>query len=43
VLAPRGWEVPSEPIVGAVEVHRLMRRWLAALGHEEYAEDAVLA
>ncbi len=43
VLAPRGWEVPSEPIVGAVEVHRLMRRWLVALGHEEYAEDAVLA
>jgi uncharacterized membrane protein YvlD (DUF360 family) len=38
VLAPRSWEFPSEPLVGAEEVHRLMRRWLAAVGQEDYAE-----
>ena len=42
VLAPRGWEFPSEPLVGAEEVHRLMRRWLAAVGQEEYAEVPAL-
>ena len=42
MLAPRGWEFPSEPLVGAEEVHRLMRRWLAAVGQEEYAEVPAL-
>jgi len=42
VLAPRGWEVPSEPIVGAGEVHRLMRRWLATLGQGQYTEVTAL-
>ncbi|MGH2987662.1 MAG: phage holin family protein [Solirubrobacterales bacterium] len=29
---------PGEPVVGAERVHRVMRGWLAALGHTAYAE-----
>jgi uncharacterized membrane protein YvlD (DUF360 family) len=43
VLAPRDWEVPAEPLVGAAEVHRLMRRWLVAVGHDAYAEAETAA
>jgi uncharacterized membrane protein YvlD (DUF360 family) len=43
VLAPRAWEIPSEPIVGAGELHQVMRRWLAAVGQEAYAEVAAVA
>ena len=35
-LAPAGWAMPAEPIVGAEEMHQLMRRWLADLGHEAF-------
>jgi len=35
-LAPADWAMPAEPIVGAEEMHQLMRRWLADLGHEAY-------
>ena len=35
-LAPADWAMPTEPIVGAEAMHRLMRRWLADLGHEAY-------
>ncbi len=35
-LAPANWAMPDEPIVGAEEMHRLMRRWLSDLGHEAY-------
>jgi uncharacterized membrane protein YvlD (DUF360 family) len=42
-LIPRGWDVPAEPIVGAAELHRLMRAWLASIGHDAYAEAAVVA
>ena len=35
-LAPAEWAMPAEPIVGAEEMHQLMRRWLADLGHEAY-------
>ena len=35
-LAPADWTMPNEPIVGAEKMHRLMRRWLADLGHEAY-------
>ncbi len=35
-LAPDGWAMPAEPIVGAEEMHRLMRRWLAELGHDAF-------
>ena len=37
VLAPARFAVPEEPIVGAESLHRVMRSWLAALGHERYA------
>ncbi|MBX5470794.1 MAG: phage holin family protein [Thermoleophilaceae bacterium] len=35
-LAPVDFHAPDEPIVGAVAMHRLMRRWLADLGHDAY-------
>jgi uncharacterized membrane protein YvlD (DUF360 family) len=35
-LFPSGWEPPAEPVVGAEPMHRLMRRWLADLGHDAY-------
>jgi uncharacterized membrane protein YvlD (DUF360 family) len=38
-LAPVDLHVPAEPIVGAVEMHHVMRRWLAELGHEAYRAD----
>ena len=38
-LAPADWEMPSEPIVGAEGMHRLMRRWLEALGHDAYGDE----
>ncbi len=37
-LAPADWAMPSEPIVGAEEMHRWMRRWLADLGHDAYRD-----
>ncbi len=39
VLAPTGWALPDEPIVGAETMHRWMRRWLADLGHAAFGED----
>jgi len=38
-LAPSDWEFPGEPVVGAEEMHRHLRRWLADLGHDAYAEE----
>jgi hypothetical protein len=35
-LAPAHWEMPAEPIIGAEEMHQLMRRWLSDLGHVEF-------
>ncbi|HEX6117589.1 MAG TPA: phage holin family protein [Solirubrobacterales bacterium] len=37
-LFPSDWRVPSEPVVGAEAMHRHMRRWLADLGHDAYAD-----
>jgi hypothetical protein len=37
-LAPADWAVPGEPIVGAEAMHRVMRRWLADLGHDAYRD-----
>jgi hypothetical protein len=37
-LVPSEWEIPAEPVVGAETMHRHMRRWLADLGHQPYAE-----
>ena len=40
-LAPAEWAMPAEPIVGAEEMHRLMRRWLADLGHEAFRNQGI--
>lgn len=37
VLAPADFVMPDAPLVGAEHVHRLMRRWLADLGHAAYS------
>jgi uncharacterized membrane protein YvlD (DUF360 family) len=36
VLHPAELPWPDEPVVGAEHVHRIMRGWLAALGHDGY-------
>ncbi len=41
-LAPAGWALPSEPIVGAEEMHRWMRRWLGDLGQPAFMADRSL-
>jgi uncharacterized membrane protein YvlD (DUF360 family) len=38
VMFPQEWAAPLEPIVGAEEMHRWMRRWLADLGHDQFAK-----
>jgi hypothetical protein len=38
VLAPAHWSWPREPLVGAEHTHRLLRGWLADLGHAAYRE-----
>jgi hypothetical protein len=40
VLAPAGWALPGEEVVGAEAMHRWMRRWLADLGHEAFRASA---
>jgi uncharacterized membrane protein YvlD (DUF360 family) len=39
VLAPSGWRLPVDPMVGAESLHRRMRRWLADLGHDSYMQE----
>jgi hypothetical protein len=41
VLHPADLDWPDEQVVGAERVHRIFRRWLAALGHSAYAESEV--
>jgi uncharacterized membrane protein YvlD (DUF360 family) len=41
VLFPAELEWPDEDVVGSECVHRIFRRWLAALGHEPYADTDV--
>jgi hypothetical protein len=36
VLAPAGLAVPAQEIVGAAHLHRVLRGWLAALGHTAF-------
>ena len=36
VLHPAELRWPDEPVVGAERVHRILRAWLAELGHEAY-------
>jgi hypothetical protein len=38
VLFPQEWPAPVEPVVGAEDMHRWMRRWLADLGQVDYAK-----
>jgi hypothetical protein len=39
VLAPPELAWPDEPVVGAVDVHRLLRRWLADGGQTAYSDS----
>jgi uncharacterized membrane protein YvlD (DUF360 family) len=39
VLHPADLPWPDSPVVGAEHVHRIMRGWLAALGHDGYKTD----
>jgi uncharacterized membrane protein YvlD (DUF360 family) len=41
VLFPADLDWPDEPVVGAERVHRILRGWLAGLGHEAYAATDV--
>ena len=34
---PRAFAFPREPVVGAEQMHQVMRGWLAALGHDGYS------
>ena len=38
LLYPSGWSAPPSEIVGAENVHVQLCRWLAELGHPEYAD-----
>jgi uncharacterized membrane protein YvlD (DUF360 family) len=40
VLHPAELPWPNEPVVGAEQVHDIMRGWLAAVGHEAYLTPA---
>jgi hypothetical protein len=40
VLAPAGFDRPSDEIVGAEAMHRIMRGWLAGVGHPAYRVEA---
>ena len=40
VLHPTELPWPDQPVLGAEHVHRVMRGWLAALGHEGYLTPA---
>jgi hypothetical protein len=40
VLHPADLELPDDELVGPEAVHRHLRRWLAELGHHEYAGSA---
>ena len=40
LLAPAAFGWPTEPLVGAEAVHRVLRGWLADLGHAGYRDEA---
>ena len=40
LLAPAAFDWPTEPLVGAEAVHRVLRGWLADLGHAGYRDEA---
>ena len=37
VLFPAELPWPEEPVLGAEAMHRILRGWLAGLGHERYS------
>ena len=37
MLYPSSWSAPSQPVLGAVAMHRELRRWLVELGQIEHA------
>jgi uncharacterized membrane protein YvlD (DUF360 family) len=39
VLHPAGLAWPDAPVIGAEQVHRIFRGWLAELGHEAYSSS----
>jgi uncharacterized membrane protein YvlD (DUF360 family) len=39
VLHPAGLAWPDAPVIGAEQVHRIFRGWLAELGHESYSSS----
>ena len=43
VLFPADLAWPAEPVVGAERVHRVLRSWLAELGHEAYRDAGAYA
>ncbi len=44
VLYPARWAAPKQPVVGAEEMHRCFREWLADLGHDDFqVSEAVSA
>ena len=43
VLVPSEFELPDHALLGAGDVHGWMRRWLAGVGQEDYAEETVPA
>jgi uncharacterized membrane protein YvlD (DUF360 family) len=38
-IVPAEWKLPDEPVIGAPAMHRLMRGWLADLGHDAYRDQ----
>jgi hypothetical protein len=39
VLFPSDLPFPDEEVIGAEDMHRVLRRWLVELGHDAYCED----
>jgi len=39
VLRPADLPWPDEPVIGAEHVHRILRGWLASLGHPAYSSS----
>ena len=43
VMFPAAWAAPEKPIVGAEDLHSWMRRWLAEVGHTDFAKAEAVA
>ena len=40
VLFPSALPYPDDEVVGAETLHRVLRHWLAELGHDAYRDEA---